>query len=451
MNRETSLKPVLCIDLKKNRIRIHKLTLHMLGDPEYIQLLVNPQDSMIAIRKSVRKDYLAHRVRYRKADSHYCYELYSTELLQALRHTGIHLEGNRSYRIYGALNPRECLASFSMNECVLAELQTDPEFDELIQPREEKYLEELEENIFDHGCREPICIWNGIILDGRLRYKICTKWDIHYNIQRMMFESRDKAVSFICHEQLKRTDLTGEYKKYLIGRLFRAGMNTAIDEFVKEHPDTELNADGQVSQKYVRKTDIATIIGNEFNFGFSTVTKYDIYARAVDDLKRKSPEIAEKILNGKLRVSHENIIELSRLPIEDINGLKRLLDSGSIDRIGYSQLRHELRWQRLPTGKPDSRRIKREKESAEAGIKQMPATDPDAELESLKFTIPSWSKTISRTMELTDFPSTSVNARREVKMQLLNLTRKITRLLSQLEEDDPDDRRTDSRTNATGH
>ena len=106
MNRETSLKPVLCIDLKKNRIRIHKLTLHMLGDPEYIQLLVNPQDSMIAIRKSVRKDYLAHRVRYSKADSRYCYELYSTELLQALRHTGIYLEDNRSYRIYGALNPK---------------------------------------------------------------------------------------------------------------------------------------------------------------------------------------------------------------------------------------------------------------------------------------------------------------------------------------------------------
>ena len=120
MNRETSLKPVLCIDLKKNRIRIHKLTLHMLGDPEYIQLLVNPQDSMIAIRKSVRKDYLAHRVRYRKADSHYCYELYSTELLQALRHTG-------SYRIYGALNPRECLASFSMNECVLVDDTTRTE------------------------------------------------------------------------------------------------------------------------------------------------------------------------------------------------------------------------------------------------------------------------------------------------------------------------------------
>ena len=84
-----------------------------------------------------------------------------------------------------------------MNNRPVPELQTDPEFDELIQPREEKYLEELEENIFDHGCREPVCVWNGIILDGRLRYKICTKWDIHFNIRRIMFESRDKAVSFI--------------------------------------------------------------------------------------------------------------------------------------------------------------------------------------------------------------------------------------------------------------
>ena len=28
-------QPALCLDLKKNRIRIHKQTLHMLEDPEY--------------------------------------------------------------------------------------------------------------------------------------------------------------------------------------------------------------------------------------------------------------------------------------------------------------------------------------------------------------------------------------------------------------------------------
>ena len=104
-----------------------------------------------------------------------------------------------------------------MNNRPVPELQTDPEFEDLIQPREENYLEELEESIFDHGCLDPVYVWNNIILDGHLRYKICMKWDIHFNIQHIIFESRDKAVSFICREQLKRTDLTGEYKKYLIG------------------------------------------------------------------------------------------------------------------------------------------------------------------------------------------------------------------------------------------
>ena len=325
-----------------------------------------------------------------------------------------------------------------MSDSQTPEFETDNGFLELIQPRDEKYIEELEEDIFDHGCHDAVCVWGNILIDGHLRYSICKKWDIRFNIRRLIFQSRDEAEAYLCAEQLKRTDLTSEYKKYLIGRLFRADMNAASAAFLREHPEKQTNADGQISQKYVQKTEIATIIGKEYNFGFSTVTKYDVYARALDEIRAKGPEITNKILNGNLRVSHENVIELSRLPIEDINGLKRLLESGSIDRIGYSQLRHELRWQRLPTGKPDYRRRRRERENAEARIKQMPVTDPDAELTSLKFTIPSWSKTISRTMELTDFPSTSASARQEVKTQLLNLTRKINRLLKQLEEDSDD-------------
>ncbi|MBU5679604.1 hypothetical protein [Blautia sp. MSJ-9] len=326
-----------------------------------------------------------------------------------------------------------------MSDSQIPDFETDNEFLQLIQPRDEKYMEDLEEDIFDHGCHDAVCIWENTLIDGHLRYSICKKWDIHFNIHRLIFQNRDEAETYICTEQLKRNDLTSEYKKYLIGRLFRADMNVASSDFLRKHPEKQPNADGQISQKYVQKTEIATNIGIEYNFGFSTVIKYDVYARALDDIRAKGPEITKKILNGSLRVSHENVIELSRLPIEDINGLKRLLDSGSIDRIGYSQLRHELKWQRLPTGKSNYRRRRRERENAKAGIKQMPVTDPDAELASLKFTIPSWSKTISRTVELTNFPSTSASARQEVKTQLVNLTRKINRLLKQLEED-PNDR-----------
>lgn len=121
MSNQPSSQPILCIDLKKNRIRIHKLTLHMLGDPEYIQLLVNPCTHMIAVRKSVRQDYLAHHVRACYSDIRNSYELYSRELLQTLRQTNSELSNNRSYRIYGAINQKEGLASFSMQECVLVD------------------------------------------------------------------------------------------------------------------------------------------------------------------------------------------------------------------------------------------------------------------------------------------------------------------------------------------
>lgn len=58
MNKQPSLQPILFIDLKKNRIRIHKQTLHLLGDPEYIQLLINPVTRLIAVRRSIQKTIL---------------------------------------------------------------------------------------------------------------------------------------------------------------------------------------------------------------------------------------------------------------------------------------------------------------------------------------------------------------------------------------------------------
>lgn len=111
-------QPTLCIDLKKNRIRIHKCTLHLLGDPEYIQILVNPDRHMLALRKSKRTDHAAHRIIISSLNSRYYYELYSLTFLQKLRKTNDGLENNQCYRIYGEFSPKEGIAHFSMNDCV---------------------------------------------------------------------------------------------------------------------------------------------------------------------------------------------------------------------------------------------------------------------------------------------------------------------------------------------
>ena len=43
-----------------------------------------------------------------------------------------------------------------MNDMPMPELVKDPEFTDLIQPRDTQYMEELEEDIFDHGCTDPV-------------------------------------------------------------------------------------------------------------------------------------------------------------------------------------------------------------------------------------------------------------------------------------------------------
>jgi hypothetical protein len=119
MNNQISLQPILSIDLKKNRIRIHKSTLHMLGDPEYIQLLVNPSAQIIAVRRSIREDHLSHHIKHQQLSTKNCCEIYSTDLLQTLLNVNCRWQNKQAYRIYGELNQKEGIAHFSMNDFVI--------------------------------------------------------------------------------------------------------------------------------------------------------------------------------------------------------------------------------------------------------------------------------------------------------------------------------------------
>ena len=115
MYQEQTIQPVICIDRKKNRIRIHKQTLHMLGDPEYLQLLVNPKCGMFALRGSFRGDHLAHRVKKYQISPDNCYEIYSKNLMNALVNVNSELREDQSYRIYGEMIANMGVARFDLH------------------------------------------------------------------------------------------------------------------------------------------------------------------------------------------------------------------------------------------------------------------------------------------------------------------------------------------------
>ena len=79
MNNKHSSHPLICIDFKKNRIRIHRNTLRQIGNPEYIQLLVNPDQKMIGIKASCAVEKLAHKVKHYSGSYVNRYELHSRE------------------------------------------------------------------------------------------------------------------------------------------------------------------------------------------------------------------------------------------------------------------------------------------------------------------------------------------------------------------------------------
>lgn len=119
MNVSEASKPTISIDLKKYRIRIHKHTLHLLGDPEYIYLLVNPADRIIAVCCGIKSEHLAHHINWKSLENLKSYELYSTNLVQSLHAVCASWKENQSYRIYGEIIPGKRMAQFRMSDSVL--------------------------------------------------------------------------------------------------------------------------------------------------------------------------------------------------------------------------------------------------------------------------------------------------------------------------------------------
>lgn len=53
------------------------------------------------------------------------------------------------------------------------QLKIDPEFQSLIPPLSPDEYKQLEANIIEDGCMDPLVYWNGTLIDGHNRYRIC--------------------------------------------------------------------------------------------------------------------------------------------------------------------------------------------------------------------------------------------------------------------------------------
>ena len=314
------------------------------------------------------------------------------------------------------------------NQLQLLTLKIDKEFKTLLAPLTIKEFEQLENNIKHEGCREPLSIWNGIIVDGHNRYNICHKHKIPFRIHHLNFTNRDEAIVWICANQLGRRNISEETKKYLIGKKYeiekRIGARNAIG--VNQHTNTDKPTTQTPSHN---KT--ALEMGKQYSLSHSTVYKYGIYSKHVDIIHSKCPEMAAKILAGNIKASHENIENLSRLSKKELYSLLEYFNSIKNGQITYADIRNELQLDNSRKGTIKQPIIPQQ----DLPIKQIPKFDPDAEISSLSLTIPSWISTIDRTKKNTLFGQTTLDARQSLYIQLENLRRAASNLLFALKEE----------------
>lgn len=83
-------------------------------------------------------------------------------------------------------------------------LKINKEFQSLIPPLSIEEYQQLEKNIIADGCREPLVVWQGTIVDGHNRYKICTEHNIPFNIVEKQFDSEEDAIHWIILNLLGR-------------------------------------------------------------------------------------------------------------------------------------------------------------------------------------------------------------------------------------------------------
>ena len=308
-----------------------------------------------------------------------------------------------------------------MNDFDLLQLRTEPELRRLVQPLSKKSLDRLKISLLSDPSFRHVDAWNGFYLNSYETGDLCMELDLPCQIIQYHFSSLETAASFVCSSQLNRTDLSNEYRKYLIGK----------KHYYEECAASVLQSGNKKPNRSMNASDIS----QRLHLSPGTILKYRSFSDAIDIIFEHDETFAYELLSGKIKVSHENTIELSRLTGEELHGLAHAVKEDGVTHLTFQDIRHEVKWRYIKTEAPVSRKERNEqKERIKAGIRQMPAYNPDSEVNSLCMTVNSWISSIERVHNNVNYSSITEQAAQNLQSQLSALESSIYNVQSGLLE-----------------
>ena len=289
---------------------------------------------------------------------------------------------------------------------LLPKYDIDPEFRRMIYPLSKRDYRQLERDIITNGCVDPISIWNGLIIDGHNRYEICQKQKICFETAELRFADRNDAILWLCNNQLNRKNTSEEIRRYLIGKQYLIEKSTA-----------ELATDNRrlrKKPKTIHVSPIAITLSSIYHVSPYTIGKYGSFAKAIDYVSEYFPSQGQEIAYGNIRISHNNLMDISKKSIDEIKLELDLLMNIRKRNVNKKPREYDI-------------------DNTIGAIKNMPQFDPDSYAMSLALTIPSWIKTMAKTKNNTDMSIISPKARVQLFNSLNDIKEAATELMNLLE------------------
>lgn len=163
------------------------------------------------------------------------------------------------------------------------------DFKELIPPLSPEEFEQLEKNILEEGIRDPLVVWNGVLVDGHNRYEIAKKHHLDYETVERDFYNDDEARAWIIENQFGRRNLSAYDRSVLALKL-----KPSIAERAKEQQTRK-----SVSQKSAEQKPIDT---REHLASIAGVSHDTI--RKVEKIEEKAtPRTKQLLREGKLSIN----------------------------------------------------------------------------------------------------------------------------------------------------
>jgi hypothetical protein len=172
------------------------------------------------------------------------------------------------------------------------ELKTRKLFADLIPPLSIEERGELENSIMDEGCRDAICVWNGVIVDGHNRYEICKRRKRAFRVKEMSFENDEAAVAWIIRNQFGRRNLTAMQRAELALKLKDAIAAEAKKRMLKgkKADPTQKSAEGKGGET---RDELAKMAG----------VSHDTIAKVEKIVEAAEPEVVEAARKGEMSIN----------------------------------------------------------------------------------------------------------------------------------------------------